>query len=57
MMHIAYNLPEEFKTPAQKELLSLTFDNSLKQRFKLSTHEEFWLTNLHSNLLFCHPCP
>jgi hypothetical protein len=28
----AYNLPEEFKTPAQKELLSLTFDISLKQR-------------------------
>jgi hypothetical protein len=40
----AYNLPEELKTPASEELLSLASDISLKQRFNLSTPEKFCLT-------------
>jgi len=40
----ADNLPEELTTIAQEELISLAMDVNLKQRFKLLTPQEFWLT-------------
>jgi zinc finger BED domain-containing protein 5/7/8/9 len=38
------NLPEELSTEGQGELLSLTADINLKQRFKILEPEEFWLS-------------
>jgi zinc finger BED domain-containing protein 5/7/8/9 len=43
--HDLYNLPDELSTLAQEELLSLATNLTLAQRFKLSTPEEFWMTD------------
>jgi hypothetical protein len=43
-VHDVDNLPEELTTFAQEELISLATDVNMKQRFKLMTPEEFWLT-------------